>query len=150
LLKKENDIARAKLANKKKEANVLGRKIYRNLCATCHGKDGEGVESLAPPLQHSEYVSGSPRRLALVLLHGLAGPVHVNGVLYELNGTMPGLANNPDFTDVDIQNIIKYLQSTFSKSSKPLTVDDIKALRAISPKSGGVFSEKELQDIGYK
>lgn len=149
LLKKKNEIEKAKLA-KKKEANVLGHKIFRNLCATCHGIDGEGVESLAPPLDNSEYVSGSPKRLALVLLHGLAGPVHVNGVLYELNGTMPGLVNNPDFTDVDIQNIIKYLQSTFSKSSKALTVEDIKALRAIKPKSGGVFSEKELQDLGYK
>jgi len=130
-------------------SNAFGYKIFRNFCATCHGFNGEGVDGLAPPLENSEYVRGSTKRLALVLLHGLAGPVHVNGTLYELNGTMPGLANNPAFTDRDIKNIISYLHSTFSEGSKGIDVEQIKALRDVRPKSGGVYSEKELLDLGY-
>ena len=127
-------------------SNALGYKIFKTFCATCHGFDGEGVKELAPPLENSEYVTGSSKRLALVLLHGLAGPVHVNGKLYELNGTMPGLANNPAFTDLDIQNIIGYLHSTFSKGSEKITLDEIKALRDVKPKSGSVYNEKELEE----
>jgi len=145
-----------KQSNKKKNtevkpamSNTFGYKIFRNFCATCHGFNGEGVDDLAPPLENSEYVTGSTKRLALVLLHGLAGPVHVNGTLYELNGTMPGLANNPAFTDLDIKNIISYLHSTFSEGSKGINVEQIKALRDVKPKSGGVFSEKELLELGY-
>ncbi len=129
--------------------NALGYRVFKNFCATCHGFNGEGVDDLAPPLENSEYIKGSPERLALVLLHGLAGPVHVNGKLYELNGTMPGLANNQDFTDQDIQNIITYLHSTFSEGSKKITAEKIKALREVKPKEGGVYSEKELTELGY-
>ncbi|MCL5130323.1 c-type cytochrome [Algibacter sp. L4_22] len=133
-----------KKRNVTKASNTSGYKIFRNFCATCHGFNGEGVEQLAPPLENSEYVTGSTKRLTLVLLHGLAGPVHVNGKLYELNGTMPGLANNPAFTNLDILNIISYLQSTFSKDSESINLDQIKALRNVKPKGGGVYSEKEL------
>ncbi|WP_147677353.1 DUF7133 domain-containing protein [Algibacter pacificus] len=150
LQNKHIEIEKAKLATKKKTANILGHKIFKNICAACHGMNGEGVEALAPPLKNSEYISGNPKRLALVLLHGLAGPIYVNGKLYELNGTMPGLVNNPDFTDADIQHIIEYLQSTFSKSSEGLTLEEIKALRDITPNEGGVYSEKELNGLGYK
>jgi hypothetical protein len=62
---------------------------------------------------------------------------------------MPGLANNPAFTDRDIKNIISYLHSTFSEGSKGIDVEQIKALREVKPKSGGVYSEKELLDLGY-
>lgn len=145
LVNKENR-GKNKNNRKNKPSRAGGYKIFRNFCATCHGFNGEGVDQLAPPLENSEYVTGSTKRLGLVLLHGLAGPVHVNGKLYELNGTMPGLANNPDFTDLDIQNIISYLHSTFSKSSESISLETIKALRDVKPKVGGVYSEKELME----
>ncbi|WP_344789249.1 DUF7133 domain-containing protein [Postechiella marina] len=131
----------------KQNAKSAGQKIFKNLCATCHGINGEGVENLAPPLKNSEYISKSSKRLALVILHGLSGPIHVNGKLYELNTTMPGLVNNPDFSDKDIFNIIKYLQNTFSDAPKPINLDQIKKLRNIKPKNGGVFSETELLEL---
>ena len=59
--------------------------------------------------------------MALIILHGLSGPVHVNGTLYELNGVMPGLANNPKFSDADIYNIISYMNNAFTKGAKGIS-----------------------------
>lgn len=126
------------------DSRTSGYRIFKQLCATCHGIDGEGVESLAPPLIHSEYVSGSSKKLALVLLHGLTGPIHVNKQRYDLNITMPGLGNNSHFTNKDILDVIKYIKNAFSESKTKLTEKDIENLRKVLPSSGSVFTEEEL------
>ena len=131
------------------DSRTAGYKIYRNICATCHGVDGDGIDGLAPPLKNSEYVKGSTERLALVILHGLSGPIHVNGNLYDMNVVMPGLANNSDFTDKDLQDIISYLNNAFSYKSENVSVKKIKSLREIKPKNGGTFNEKELLELKY-
>lgn len=129
------------------DARTAGYNIFRNFCATCHGIDGEGIENLAPPLKDSEYVTGASERLALIILHGLSGPIHVNGKLYELDAIMPGLANNPEFTDTDIKNIIEYLNNAFPGKSSKINVERIKQLRDQKPKRGNVFSEAELLEL---
>lgn len=131
----------------KTDGRIAGYNIFRNFCATCHGIEGDGIENLAPPLKDSEYVTGSSERLALIILHGLSGPIHVNGKLYEQDAIMPGLANNPEFTDTDIKNIIEYLNNAFPGKSNKINVERIKQLRDQKPKSGNVFSEKELHEL---
>ncbi|QVY66917.1 c-type cytochrome [Polaribacter sp. Q13] len=144
----DNKTNQGKKKNKKLKKSLeksikAGQKIFDNICATCHGQNGQGIDNLAPPLQKSEYISESAERLALVLLHGLSGPIHVNGKLYELSATMPGLNNNPDYSDKDIQNLIQYLQSDFSSIRKNISTSQIKSLRSKTPKMG-VFTEAEL------
>jgi len=132
------------------DSRTAGRTIYRNLCATCHGIDGNGIEGVAPPLRNSEYVEESMSRLALVILHGLHGPIHVDGKLYKLNGTMPGLVSNKTYSDADIANIISYMQNAFvSASKKTITSSQIKELRKVKPKVGGLFTEEELLNIKH-
>ena len=110
-----------------------GYNMYRTICAACHGMGGNGINGVAPPLVNSEYVKESPERLALILLHGLKGPIHVNGELYELNGTMPGLSSNTEISDQDIADIISYLHNAFSVTGKNIEADQIKNLRANPP-----------------
>ncbi len=131
------------------DSRAAGYKMYRNICAACHGIDGAGIDGLAPPLIESEYVKGSTERLALIILHGLSGPVHVNGKLYDMNGVMPGLANNSDITDKDVQDIISYLNNAFSNKYEDISLEKIKSLRAIKPKKNNTFSEKELLKLNY-
>jgi mono/diheme cytochrome c family protein len=122
-------------------------KFFRNICAACHGIDGNGIDDLAPPLKNSEYIKGSNEKLALVLLHGLSGPIHVNDSLYQMNTIMPGLANNPDFTDNDLQNIMLYLKTNFSDKPEIISIEKIKTLRDKKPVNGSTFSEKELLEL---
>lgn len=138
--KNKSNFKKAKKVNASLEN---GQKIFKNICATCHGTNGNGINNLAPPLLKSEYISGPSERLALIVLHGLSGPIHVNGKLYNLSATMPGLINNKTYNDQDILNLINYLQDNFADKTSTLNQESIKKLRTIKPKNG-VYTEQEL------
>ncbi len=91
------DIQAAKKSSnvdKLKKEYPRGAALFRSVCQTCHGADGNGVASLAPPLNKSEWVVGDKNRFISIVLYGLTGPVNVSGKLYkapEINGDMPGI-----------------------------------------------------------
>ena len=61
---------------------------------------------------------------------------------------MPGLANNPEYSDEDILNIIIYLGNAFPSKSKQVDLEKVKSLRDQKPVSG-VFTEEELLKLQY-
>jgi len=137
-----------------KEKNVVdnrtkGLQLFRTICATCHGADGKGIQDLAPPLKGSEYIDGSMKRLASIILHGLSGPLTVNGKLYQLNNEMPGLVNNKEISDQDIVDIIKYTQNALAKEGKGIYPSDVKILREKKP-VGVLFNEKQLLETDFE
>lgn len=123
-----------------------GLQLYRETCSACHGGNGRGIEGLAPPLDNSDWIKGPAKRLALVLLHGLKGPLNVNGKQYEFNAQMPGLANNPAFSDQDITDLITYISNAFGTSSRGVNPQMIKELRDVKPKDGA-FTEEEINTV---
>ena len=132
------------------DTRTKGLKLFRSICATCHGADGKGIQDLAPPLKGSEYIDGSMRRLAAIILHGVSGPIHVDGKLYQLNNEMPALLNNKDISDRDIVDIIQFTQNAFAKVGKGISVDDVKKMRAKKPEGSGVFTEKQLLESDFE
>jgi len=137
-----------------KEKNVVdnrtkGLQLFRSICATCHGADGKGIQDLAPPLKGSEYIDGSMKRLAAIILHGLSGPISVNGKLYQLNNEMPGLINNKEISDEDIADIIRYTQNALAKEGKNISPSDVKKMRDKKP-LGVLFNEKQLLETDFE
>ena len=134
---------RASLAE---DNRTRGMRYYKNICAACHGPSGSGIEGLAPPLRDSEFLKGPgpAKRLASIILHGVSGPITVNGKQYEFNAPMPGINNNPDMSDQNISDLISYLNNAFSVSAEGVSPDVIKELREAKPKSGSNFTEEEL------
>ncbi|QMW04304.1 DUF7133 domain-containing protein [Spirosoma foliorum] len=126
------------------DPRTKGLKLFRSICATCHGADGKGIQDLAPPLKDSEYINGSTKRLAAMILHGVSGPIHVNGKLYQLNNEMPALINNKEISDQDIADIIRFTQNAFAKEGKGITNEDVKKMRDKKPSGNGIFTEKQL------
>lgn len=125
------------------DARTNGMSIFRSTCSTCHGMDGEGMENIGPPLRGSQYLSGSSEKLAMIILNGLQGPIHVNGQLYNFNGSMPNFGNN--FSDKDISDIIEYLHNYFvPERPKGISPDKIKELRN---KRSGTLTEKDLLEM---
>ena len=123
-----------------------GLVIYRSTCSGCHGADGEGIQYIAPPLNGSQYVSGRNDRLGMIILHGLQGPIHVNGQLYKFNGTMPNFGEI--YTDDEIAGIVDYLHNAFvaadpqlSYGLKRVKPEEIKNLRN---KKFGTLTEADL------
>jgi len=122
---------------------TAGGKMYFQICAACHGTNGEGIDGLAPPLQGSEYVADA-QRLGLIILHGLQGPVTVKGQRYEFNLAMPGLIRNETISDKNIADVIAYVTNAFSDTPSKTKKEDVAKLRAIKPKSGAEYTEAEL------
>jgi len=85
-----------------------GHALYLARCAVCHGQNGEGRPGLYPPLAGSEYINGSPERLAAIVLDGLQGP------LDHYNAVMPGWRGY--LKDAEIAAIISWLRQ---KEGKP-------------------------------
>jgi mono/diheme cytochrome c family protein len=120
-----------------------GRVLFLKTCAGCHGADGEGIEHVGPPLRESQYVQGSQDRLAMIILSGLEGPIHINNKEYRFNGTMPNFANN--FSDREIADIISYLRNSYvEQRGESINAARIGTLRK---KVKGTLTEQKLQEM---
>lgn len=111
-----------------RETLALGQRIYAAECATCHGADGRGVSGEHPPVRDSDWVSGDSRRLIAVILHGLKGPIEVNGEAWT--GEMPGFAA---LSDEDIAALLSYLRTEhLARRAAPISPDEVAAERVHS------------------
>jgi mono/diheme cytochrome c family protein len=109
-----------------------GTVLFKTVCQTCHGADGDGIQSLAPPLNQSEIVTGDKHRLAAIVLFGLTGPVNVAGKQYkapEISGDMPGIGSNDEFSDKDIAEVLSFIRSAWSNHAATVTEKDIQEVR---------------------
>ena len=120
-----------------------GRVLFLKTCAGCHGADGEGIEHVGPPLRESEYVHGSLDRLAMIILNGLEGPIHINNKEYRFNGAMPNFGNN--FSDSEIADIISYLRNSYV-TTRGNSID-AKRISVWRKKTTGTLTEEKLKAI---
>ncbi len=95
-----------------------GREIYTAICTACHQPHGGGSAGVAPPLAGSDWVSGPPERLARVVLHGLYGPVEINGQRWNLH--MPGLGALDLMTDEKIAGVLSYVRRAWGNTAAPV------------------------------
>ncbi|MGV3503633.1 MAG: DUF7133 domain-containing protein [Adhaeribacter sp.] len=124
--------------------------LFRSTCQGCHGANGNGVPSLAPPLNKSEWVTGDKDKLAAIVLFGLTGPVKVNGVLYqspEISGDMPGIAHNVDVVNEDIAQLLSFIRRSWSNQADPVTDADIVRVRQQHKGRQKAFTAPELSQI---
>ena len=52
-------------------------------CTTCHQANGQGIPGTYPPLAGSHIATGTPERPIAIVLHGLSGPITVEGKTYN-------------------------------------------------------------------
>lgn len=79
-------------------------------------------------------------------MHGLKGPVHVNGQLFELNAVMPGINNHPDLDDQDIADILSFIKNNMGKKPDSVSAEAVSSLRDKKPIGGGMYTEKILSE----
>jgi len=107
-------------------AELSGQTIYQQQCATCHGADGQGVAGVFPPLAGSEWVQGDDETLARILLHGLQGPVEVDGRPY--NSVMPAFGER--LSDAEIAATLTYVRSLWGNNAADVTESDVQEVRS--------------------
>jgi len=132
------DIARAGNATSFKQLAITypkGASIFQSLCQTCHGADGNGIRSLGPPLNTSNWVLGDKNRLIPIVLYGLTGPIKVAGKLYkapEVSGDMPGIGSNKEFSNEDIAQTLNFIRNAWTNKvnkADKIIPEDIGAIR---------------------
>jgi len=102
-----------------------GESIYQAVCIACHQANGQGLPGLFPPLASSNWVMGDDRRLALIVLHGLQGPIEVNGQPW--NGVMPPQGATLD--DEQIAAVLSYVRSAWGNSAPEIAPATVARLR---------------------
>lgn len=111
------------------EVFATGRQKYLNICASCHGTNGEGMKRFAPPLKKSEWVTGDDQKLAMLLLHGMQGPVEVNGKMYDSPDILPEMPSFSTLQNEDIAAIATYIRNAWGNSAEEMTSRTVGSVR---------------------
>lgn len=121
-----------------------GRQKYLASCAGCHGGNGAGVNRMGPPLDGSEWVIGDERRLALILLHGIEGPIAVKGKLYDAPEILPVMPSHSTMDDRSIAAILTYIRNEWGNHAGPIAPRLVGGTRHTSQGRVYPWSESEL------
>jgi mono/diheme cytochrome c family protein len=71
-------------------------------------------------------VTGDEAKLALIILHGVTGPIEVAGETY--NGMMPPWGGT--MKDADIAAVLTYVRSAWGNKAAPVTAAKVASIRA--------------------
>jgi mono/diheme cytochrome c family protein len=104
---------------------TLGKNTYMMTCVACHQPNGAGLPMVFPPITNSPYVSGSPERLAAIILKGNAGPFTIDGKPYN-NIMVPQEAV---LDDTKIAAVMTYVRANFGNTAGPVAADLVAATR---------------------
>ena len=110
----------------------------------CHGMEGQGQADLFPPLAPSDWVNGDPSRLAKVILHGLEGPIKVNGVPFKAAQAMPKFVQRSDLTDEDLACVMTYLRYMKGNKGGVVKAELVKKVRAETKGRTKNYTQAEL------
>lgn len=103
---------------------TYGKQVYMTTCFACHQAEGQGIESVFPPLAKSDYLNADVDRSIKVVLQGLQGEITVNGATY--NNVMP----SQGLTDEEIANVLTYIYNSWDNNKERVTPEMVAKIRA--------------------
>jgi nitrite reductase (NO-forming) len=104
----------------------LGESTFGRTCAACHQATGLGIPGQFPPLAKSDYLAAAaPERIIGHVLHGLQGPLTVDGRTY--NGVMPALGF---LSDDEVAAVLTYARASFGNHLSRISAADVATVRA--------------------
>lgn len=121
-----------------------GKKIFLANCATCHQASGTGVAGQYPPLAGSEYVNGGTRRLGMILLKGLQGPLKVKGAQYGSAVMQPW---EKTLSDAKIADALTYIRSDWGNNASGVAPEGVTALRKELAGRSESWTEPDLEAV---
>ncbi|MGY3052561.1 mono/diheme cytochrome c family protein/glucose/arabinose dehydrogenase [Pedobacter sp. UYEF25] len=147
-------ISDAKKANDNHDEATLkkefpkGYALFNSTCQTCHGIDGNGVKSLAPPLNKSQWVTGDKEKLISIVLLGLTGPIEVNDHFYkapEINGDMPAIGFDKQITDEQVAEVLSFIRKSWQNNSEKVSTLEVAKIRQKLKGRQKSFTAEELK-----
>jgi mono/diheme cytochrome c family protein/glucose/arabinose dehydrogenase len=130
----------APLSAEERRLAERGFGLYTRACAACHQQDGGGLPNVAPRLAGSEWVAGPADRLIRIALHGLYGPIQVDGEEWNLH--MPGLGAALD--DEEVAGVLTYVRRAWGNSASGVRPAQVAAVRQQTATRTLAWTAKEL------
>ena len=122
---------------------VDGAAVFAANCASCHQATGAGLPGVFPPLDGSEWVHGSPKVLANIVLHGINGEINVKGASYK--GLMPSFQQ---LSDAELAGVLTHIRSSWSNKNDAVGPEVIAEARK-SDRTTPFESEAELKALDH-
>ena len=97
-----------------------GQALFAGTCSTCHQANGEGMAGVFPPLAKSSVLAAKPKRIVDIMMHGLTGPITVNGK--DFNSMMPA---QTQLTDDEIANIGTFVLNSWGNPGGRITKEEV-------------------------
>ncbi|MBM3845638.1 MAG: cytochrome c [Verrucomicrobia bacterium] len=128
------------------EARRKGKRVYDTVCTACHQGNGLGTAGQFPPLAGSDWVNEEgPNRLINLVLHGIQGPMTVNGQAY--NNAMPPWG--PVLKDDEVAAVVTYIRSEWGNKGSAVTPEQVAPIRQAGA-DRGPWSADELLKVPVK
>ena len=123
---------------------IEGKKLFAKNCAACHQANGQGSPPLFPPVAGSDWVNVEGHgRLIRIVLHGLQGPITVNGK--EYNNNM--LAWKDMMNDQEVAAVVSYIRNDWGNKGTLVTPEEVKEIRAKESGKSEQWTAAELLAI---
>ncbi|MCU0795950.1 MAG: GDSL-type esterase/lipase family protein [Akkermansiaceae bacterium] len=137
----------ARLTEEEKAMFRKGHEIYHRdgHCITCHQPDGKGLPPAGfPPLAKSPWVTGDPVRLTKLTLHGLMGPLELDGVKYP--GQVPMTPFGGLLNDEEVASVLTYVRNHFGNEAPAITPAQVAEVRKATGTRGFYTTEEILKE----
>ena len=123
-----------------------GKIVYNMLCTACHQPTGTGMDGLAPALVDSDWVLGSADILPRIVIHGLSGPIKVNGQAWSLEMPPLGAA----LSDEQVAGVLTYIRREWEHNGSPISIAEVAKIRAQHKERTKAWTEAELKPAAKK
>ncbi len=120
-----------------------GELLYEQACLPCHQPDGKGLMGVYPSLRGSDWVQGDVDRLIKIVLHGLTGPIQVNGQSFQPQTpvAMPSFAG---LNDDDLAALLSFLRESFGNEGDAIPAERVHQVRLKTQGRTSPWTETEL------
>ncbi len=124
-----------------------GKAIYTATCIACHQQDGNGMLGLAPALNGSRWVTESKDRLALMVAHGISGPIEVKGDQWD--SVMPGHGLMPQFQGEGLPQVLSYIRTAWGNKADIVSEKDVQKILVANKERVMPWTVEELSNMQF-
>ncbi|MEN3941181.1 PVC-type heme-binding CxxCH protein [Prosthecobacter sp. SYSU 5D2] len=132
-----------KIANAAPVVAHPGKAVYDALCLNCHQPEGKGLPGIYPSIAGTDWATGDPSRLIKIILHGLSGPIQVDGQEFKQMAPLPMPPMGLD--DQQMADVLTYVRSNFGNQATPVSPDQVKQVRAANADRTTFWTQEELK-----
>ncbi len=107
------------------------------------------MRRFAPPLNKSEWVTKDDEKLAMLLLHGMQGPIEVDGKMYDSPDILPEMPSFSTLQNEDIAAIATYIRNAWGNSAGEVTSRTVGSVRFRTQGKVTPWQASELDTLDF-